>query len=197
MKKIIVSILIGIGVFNFSNAQIKPSFGLKAGLNFSSISEVEFTGEDGSTIEELGGNSTGFHVGVVLHIPIKKYGVMLEALYSSEGGDNIDLDYINVPILLTYKIIPGLKAHLGPQFKFNVNSDIDIDFDGIEADFIDADSFEDDVKDFNFDGAIGLEYKLPVIGVFAQARYVFGLSDIADNFEEKQNSFQLSVGYRF
>jgi len=183
MKKLIVSLLIAVGVSATAFAQ-KPSFGFKVGANFISLSE-ETTGDD----------ATGFHAGAVFHMPIKKYGVMVEALYSREGSEDLKLDYINIPIMATYKIVPGLRAHLGPQFKVNVNAEADIISGEVNASL--NESFEDDIKDLNFDGVVGLEYKFPVIGIFAQARYVFGLGDLGDETEVKQNIFQLSVGYRF
>ncbi len=192
MKKIVISLLFCLGALSFSYAQIKPSFGLKAGLNFNSLSDAEFepvVDEDPINFD----NNVGFHVGLGVHIPIKKYGILAEALFSQEGSDDFDIAYINLPVMFTYKIIPGLRAQLGPQFKIKVN--VSADFDGIDTSI--EESLEDDIEDLNFDGVAGLEYKFPVIGVFVQARYTFGLSDVGDVFEEKQKSFQLSVGYRF
>lgn len=181
MKKLIASLLITIGLSATMFAQ-KPSFGVKIGANFASLSE-DIAGDD----------ATGFHAGLVFHAPLKRYGIMAEALYSREGTEDLELDYINVPVTVTYKIIPGLRAHLGPQFKVNVNVEADL-----EDTSIDNESLEEDVKDLNFDGVVGLEYRLPVIGIFAQARYVFGLGDIGiDEVKATQNIFQLSVGYRF
>lgn len=184
MKKLIASLLITIGLSATMFAQ-KPSFGVKIGANFASLSE-NLAGDD----------ATGFHAGLVFHAPLKRYGIMAEALYSREGTEDLELDYINVPVTVTYKIIPGLRAHLGPQFKVNVNVEADLEGGAIDASI--NESFEEDVKDLNFDGVVGLEYRLPVIGIFAQARYVFGLGDVGiDEVKATQNVFQLSVGYRF
>ena len=185
MKKVFLVTILSVFGFLATQAQVKPSFGFKAGLNFPKI--------EGDNVESE--NSNGFHAGLVLHIPIKKLGVQAEALYSKEGDKDIDLNYVNVPILLTYKILPGLRFHLGPQFKVKVNAKAD--FEGLDV--AAEEKFEDDINSFNFDGAVGLEYKLPVIGIFAQARYNFALSDTFDSElgSAKQNVFQLSVGYRF
>lgn len=184
MKKLIASLLITIGLSATVFAQ-KPSFGLKIGANFASLSE-DLAGDD----------ITGFHAGLVFHAPLKKYGVMVEALYSREGAEDLELDYINVPVMATYEIIPGLRAHLGPQFKVNVNAEADLLAGQIDGSI--NESFEEDVKDLNFDGVVGLEYRIPIIGIFAQARYVFGLGDLGvDEVKATQNIFQLSVGYRF
>ncbi len=163
-----------------ATAQGKPSFGFKAGLNFT-----DFNGDGSDSVD----TSTGFHAGIVLHMPLpKKIGIQVEAMYSVEKIDDVaDLGYINVPVLLTYKIIPGLRLQVGPQFKIRTNADVEDSQSG----------FEDDLKDFNFDGAVGFEYKFPVIGVFAQARYNYGFTDIQEDADVKSNNFQLSVGYRF
>jgi len=181
MKKLFISLLITIGTFSYVHSQIKPSFGFKAGLNFIKLQDSELD------------DATGFHVGGVVHIPIKKYGFMAEALYSKEGGEELEIDYINLPLMATYKIIPGLRLHLGPQFKFKVNTDISLE--GINAEI--EESIDDDIKDFNFDIVGGLEYKLPAIGIFAQARLVYGIGEIGDEQDGNQGIFQLSVGYRF
>ena len=138
------------------------------------------------------GQSTGFHLGLALQIPlVKKSGLQVEAFYSAEGIDDIDLAYVNLPIMYTYKIVPGLRLQVGPQFKVKLNADVS--FDGVDADA--EESIEDDFNDLNFDAVAGLEYKFPIIGLFFQARANFGLIDVADDFGKSQ-SIQLSAGYR-
>ncbi|WP_010522419.1 porin family protein [Aquimarina agarivorans] len=180
MKKLIITLLISAFGLALANAQGKPSFGLKAGLNF-----MQF---DGKEVEI--DNNSGFHAGVVLAVPlVKKSGLHFEVLYSVESSDDIDLNYVNVPILYTYKIIPGLRLQLGPQFKISTKSEF--------SDEVLRATVEEDFKSLNFDLAAGLEYKFPAIGLFAQARYNYGLTEFEENFELTSNNFQLSVGYRF
>ena len=181
MKKLIISLLITIGAFSIAQAQ-KPSFGFKAGLNFVKLQDTQAD------------DATGFHLGAVLALPIKKFGAMAEIVYSKEGGENLELDYVNVPLMVTYKIVPGLRLHAGPQFKIKANAKVD--FNGISV--TEQENIEDDIKDLNFDIVGGLEYKFPLIGVFAQARLVYGLGDLGDDiFKGQQGIFQLSAGYRF
>jgi len=191
MKKISLLLFLSIFIATSVIAQEKPSFGFKVGLNF-----VDFNADE----IDLDG-STGFHAGIALHVPlVKKYGVQAEALYSIENGEfeagDIDLSYLNIPVLLTYKIAPGLRAQLGPQFKVNVKSDISFDGSDLEVELRDQEEdFEDDVNSLNFDAVAGLEYKFPAIGIFLQARYNFGVTKAIDFDDIKVNSFQLSVGY--
>jgi len=168
MKKLVISLLITIGVFSLAHSQIKPSFGFKGGLNFVKLKDSQVD------------DATGFHAGAVVHFPIKKYGIMAEALYSVEGGEDFELSYINVPVMFTYKLVPGLRLHVGPQFK--VKLDADVSLDGVDVG-AEEKSIEDDVKDLNFDIVGGVEYKLPLIGLFAQARFVYGLGEVSDNVE--------------
>lgn len=184
MKKLGLIVFVCIFAVGAAFAQGKPSFGFKGGLNFVNL-------ESSSDVSL--GQSTGFHAGLALEIPlVKKSGLQVEAFYSAEGIEDFDLAYVNVPIMYTYKIVPGLRLQLGPQFKVKVNADVSLD--GVEAET--EENIEDDFKDFNFDAVGGLEYKFPVIGLFVQARAIFGLNDVGDDFGKSQ-SIQLSAGYRF
>ena len=192
MKKL--GLIIAFVIFTTGSvfAQGKPSFGFKIGSNLVNVN----SSNDVSLGNTFDGDGTGFHAGLVLHIPlVKKSGLQIEGLYSAEGIEDIDLAYINVPVLYTYKILPGLRLQLGPQIKINVDADVSIN-NGIEAD-IDNRAAEEDFKDFNFDAAAGLEYRIPIIGIFVQGRAIFGLNDIGDEDFGKSQSIQLSVGYRF
>lgn len=194
MKKIMTNLCITVIMLSFSSIYAqKPSFGIKGGLNFTSLSK-----------DTDGDDAVGYHAGLIFHAPIKKLGVMVEALYSREGSDKIELDYINVPAMVTYELTKGLRAHLGPQFKVNVSAKYDLSVSNTEGSSVDVgldidnEQLDEDIKDLNFDGVVGLEYRVPVIGVLAQLRYVFGLGELGkENVESTQNIFQLSLGYRF
>ena len=98
--------------------------------------------------------------------------------------------------MYAYKILPGLRLHLGPQFKVKVDADVSIN-DGVTAE-ADNRAVEEDFKDFNFDAVAGLEYRIPIVGIFIQGRTIFGLNDIGEEeFFGKSQAIQLSVGYRF
>jgi len=178
MKKLITFLALSIIGLGTINAQLKPSFGFKAGANFTNF-DAENNIDD----------ATGFHAGVVLHIPLgNKFGLQPEAIYSfSDVKDAFTFSTIDVPLLLTYKLVPGLRVNLGPQLKIDAGSS----FDNAETDAIN--SFES----LNFDALAGLEYRFPVIGIFLQARYKLGITDIVENGDIKENGFLLSAGYRF
>ena len=182
-------------------------FGAKAGLNFAS-----FSGSDADNFNFEG--RTGFHLGLVLELPLAEdFSVQPEVLYSTLGGNTNEfefeqatdlefkVDYISIPVMFKYYIIEGLNIEAGPQFSFNTKSDVT--GDNFENDDV-LNEFEDETNSFDFGGAFGVAYNLPY-GLFAQARYVVGFSKIYSNanvngddeLDLKNNLFQLSAGLKF
>jgi hypothetical protein len=163
-------------------------FGIKAGANFSKF--------NGGNIDS--DNITNFHAGAVVELNIvPMFSVQAEGLFSSQGGKakyeadgvvgvarDINLDYISVPVLAKFYVLPNtLSIMAGPQFSFLVN-------DAEEA-------FE--AKSFDLAASGGLELKI-IAGLFAQARYNIGLTKNSDSEfvgDSKNAVFQLSVGYFF
>lgn len=157
------------------------NFGVKAGANFS-----DFTGDvDTESI-------TSFHAGAVLELNlVPTFSIQAEGLFSSQGATykdtateiakDINLDYISVPLMAKYYILPKkLSFMAGPQFSFLVD----------EAE----ESYES--NSFDMAAAGGVELKI-IAGLFAQARYTIGLTDVSDSIEAKNAVFQLSLGYFF
>jgi hypothetical protein len=187
MKKILLAAVLFAGSFAMQAQGI--NFGVKAGANFSNFSGDLDT--DGIT---------NFHAGAVLELNIvPTFSVQAEGLFSSQGGKavytedgavgvarDINLDYISVPVMAKFYLLPDrLSLMAGPQFSFLVN-------DAKE---------QFDAKTFDLAAAGGVELKI-IAGLFAQARYTIGLSNVFDDVEgfdvdAKNAVFQLSVGYFF
>ena len=192
--------------------------GAKAGVNFSSIS--------GDTSGDFSG-LTSFHIGGLVEIPInEKFSIQPEILYSMQGAageyyvipfggfgtkyeTNLKLDYINIPIMAKYYVIEGLSLEAGPQFGILVSAKEEGKL--IEQGSGESETFDRDVKEnYNsLDVAFGLgaAYRLNN-GIFFSARYLIGISQILNNdnvdtrfylsdFNQRNNVFQLSVGYSF
>jgi hypothetical protein len=99
-------------------AHAQLSFGIKGGLN---ISSVKFSGDFLNA-----GNVTGFHIGPLVELMVPYTGIGLDAailysqkgLYSSQGGglarkQNISTDYIDIPVNVKWKVgIPLIKGYL-------------------------------------------------------------------------------------
>jgi len=185
MKKFLLAVALLAGTFATQAQGL--NFGIKAGANFSNFQGDLDT--DGIT---------SFHAGAVLELNIvPTFSVQAEGLFSSQGGKakyeadgvvgvarDIKLDYISVPVLAKFYILPNtLSITAGPQFSFLVNDADDI----LET------------KKFDLAASGGLELKI-IAGLFAQARYNIGLTNVNDSEvrgDVKNGVFQVSVGYFF
>lgn len=154
-------------------------FGLKAGANYANFTGNEADGFDGLT---------SYHVGAVLELKVlENFAVQPELLYSSQGAkrdgfDDVKLDYVTVPVLAKFYLISDrLSLEAGPQFSFLVNDNLEQTFKK---------------KDFDFAAVGGLGFNFTE-NIFAQARYVVGLTDTTKDAEIKNSVIQLSLGYRF
>lgn len=122
MKKTITFILVAIAMMVVMPAKAQVQFGLKGGLNVTSMSfsEKVFNKE----------NRAGFFIGPTAKftLPIVGLGVDASALYDQREaeveGDKIKQQAINIPVNLRYGVGLGETANLfffaGPQFGFNV-----------------------------------------------------------------------------
>lgn len=199
MKRLCFALLTLFTVMGVQAQQV--SLGLKAGVNFSS-----FTGDDSDMLNLSG--RTGFLIGVTGEIMFtENLGVQPEVLYSSQGAksdfhldipdfgtlsvDEFKVDYISIPILFKYYPIERLSLEIGPQMAFKVNSEVE----GSMGNLSDTADFDDETESFEFGGAVGLGYELP-IGLFLQARYVAGFTDVYKDISVKNSVFQLALGYK-
>lgn len=172
MKKLILLAIALIGLTTISNAQ-SFKFGFKGGLNFATING------DGADAD----SRTGYHIGAVGQIGVGPlFTIQPEILYSAQGAKDFDLDYLNIPILAKFKFAKLFSVEVGPQFGFLVN-------DGFETEVSDA----LELKSFDMSAAIGAGVEFNKF--FAQLRYNIGLTNITDNGDNKNATFQISVGY--
>jgi hypothetical protein len=205
-KLLSVSALL-LGAVTVSNAQedasnkdsMAVSFGVKGGVNFATL--------DGGDIDSPD-SRTSFHVGAFAEIPVADiFSVQVEALYSGQGAEydfrgsdgdkaELQLDYINVPVLAKLYLVKGLSIEVGPQFSFLVNDEFDYNPNSDGGDIDLEDSAAPDFKTFQVGAAGGLTFQTES-GLFATARYVRDLTDIAKNANIQNSVFQLGVGFKF
>lgn len=190
------------------------SFGVKGGLNLSTVNGGSFDSPD---------YRVGFHAGVVVEFPIADiFSIQVEGLYSQQGyeisdyrdlgigypnpatprpilgaNDNPEteyqLDYINVPVLFKFYITEGFSAEAGPQFSFLVSEEYDNrPYEGS------GDRNTDIFETFDVGATGGVTFQTPS-GLFASGRYTQGITDILQNSNQKitNSVFQISVGYKF
>ena len=195
MKKLLV--IGAVALFGIMNAQ---TFGVKAGANFSSVNGITGLDQKGKI---------GFYAGILMNAPIAaEFSIQPEVLYSNLGaktsGDiasSIHLDYISVPVMFQYNVLPQLYIEAGPQFSFLLDSRVTSDNAEIEQAGNELVK-KDNLKGFDFGAGLGAGYFFtPNIGL--TARYVAGFTDIAknragdDSNRARNNVFQLGLAYKF
>ncbi|HEY0580021.1 MAG TPA: porin family protein [Candidatus Nitrosocosmicus sp.] len=91
-------------------------FGIKAGVNFAN-KNVEGTSFD---------TKTGVNAGVMIQFPLgHRFFLHPELLYSVKGykiSNKVNLYYINLPIILGYKITSGFSVLIGPEAGYLENA---------------------------------------------------------------------------
>lgn len=185
MKKVFLVCILSVMTFAAKAQNI--DLGIKAGVNFATISDV--------TDAE---SKTGFVVGAFAGFKLgEKFGVQADLLYSQQGAKfdagDIDLSYVNVPVVAKYFVTDKFNIQLGPQFGFVVDDNISKVLGDI------AEAEKTDVT-----GVVGVGLHLP-FGLRADARYNFGLTDILKsnnsdvNITEpgKNSVITIALGYSF
>jgi hypothetical protein len=196
MKKITL-LLVTVFTFGIVNAQDKEdmSFGVKGGLNISSITNAN---QDGMNSNSL----VGFHVGFFGEFMLNdEFFIQPELLYSTQGvklevdGDKGDLklDYINVPVMAKYYIADAFSLEFGPQIGFLVSSKAKSGGESIDV--------KDDTKSIDVSLGFGANYNFAENFMFG-ARYNLGLTRVQKDLfpgesESKNSVFQISLGYKF
>ncbi|REC78494.1 PorT family protein [Chryseobacterium elymi] len=209
MKKLILGLAVTASSLAFaqqtSSSSNPVTFGVKGGMNVSSLSKDEGLDDQKSKI--------GFNAGVFANIPVaESFSVQPEVLYSQYGAkadytllgtkysSSTKLDYIAVPVMFQYNLIPNLYLEAGPEFGFLVSAKNKIKNEN-NGNSSTSDNYKDDLKTFNFGIGIGAGYYFtPNFGL--TARYVAGLTDVAKDRPNgsdavKNNVFQVGLAYKF
>lgn len=185
MKKLWIVTLIGLmSTIGYGQG---IDFGIKAGVNFATLTDA--TGLD---------NRTGFVGGIFVGGKLgDKLGIQADLLYSQQGGEfnagDFDLNYVNVPVVLKYFVTDKLHIHGGPQFGILIDDNAQT--------VIGQTINKIGTNDTDISGIIGVGLDLP-LGIRADARYNFGLTDVPDAPElgltkGKNSVITLSLGYSF
>jgi hypothetical protein len=187
-------LLLLIAALSFSNLHAQSiHLGIKGGANVNKLTGQSFTDKF----------SFGYHIGGFIEIGIgKKLSLQPEvfvsqikqdtssqfrAIYNNLLGvapSNIQLSYLNLPILLGYKLSDQFSIQLGPQYSILMNQNANLLQNGKNA-------FKN--GDFSILGGLQLEVsKFRIYG-----RYVVGLNNLndIDKMDEwKNQSLQIGIG---
>lgn len=177
MKKVtLIAILCLITSISFSQG---ISYGIKGGYNYSTVR---------ANNQSLISGQNGFHAGVFANISAIILQVQPELLFSQKGyqvenGNDLRLNYIDIPLLLKVKVLPFVTVDAGPQYSYLINTKD-----------INKDSNLPAMPSFNksdLSAVIGGSVNFWKIG--ASLRYVHGFTEIEDFNQSKNSMFQLSL----
>ena len=157
------------------------NIGVKGGLNSFNINT-----DNGSSFD----SKTGLHLGLLGHIHLSdKYAFQPEIVYSMQGAKSgnrdINLDYINVPLLVQYMFDNGFRIQAGPQLGLLVNA---------KSENSSSVDIKDDFKSIDLGLSVGASYVHPPTGFGIDARYNLGLSDISESSSVKSTNQGIQVG---
>jgi hypothetical protein len=183
----LVSLLIFITVSYAQHFNI----GIKGGLNAYTITNDNVFEND---------LKTGLHLGLIGHAHLSgQIALQPEILYSAQGSRytmsgnkvNLNLNYINVPLIFQYMYDNGFRLQAGPQLGVLVsaksksnNSEYDV---------------KDDFETIDLGIGVGVSYVNPATDFGVDVRYNHGLTNISknDNSALYNRGFQLGVFYLF
>jgi hypothetical protein len=187
MKKIVFTVFVLL-VFVGVKAQ---EFGVKIGLNYSNY----HTSDD---ISDVTDPLLRFNAGVFADFELSDRIVLHpELLYSAKGlavlddvdGYDYQQNYLDIPILFSYRINDELSFNIGPEIGFLLSAKVT---DGTNT---------EDIKEFmegmEYGLDFGFSYRIPM-GLVFDARYDLGLSNIFKDFSDDDiynRVFQFSVAY--
>lgn len=155
----------------------QTSYGVKLGTNFSS-----YYGDDADNVDA----KTGLHLGFVSDISLNEsLSIQPELLFSFEGANDLDINYIRLPLLAKYYAMEGLSFNFGPQLGVVVL-----------AEDMNGNDIGDLVNTIDVDMVFGVSYVLEN-GFFASAAYDYGVTDVFKDLDLKVSMFHLSIGFQF
>ncbi|AZI54719.1 PorT family protein [Epilithonimonas vandammei] len=196
MKKIFA--MLGLTLMSLAYSQ---SFGVKGGANISTISKENTWGDTNSKI--------GFYVGAYMNAPVNAlFSIQPELIYNNMGvkytngntSHTLNLNYLSMPIMFQFELIPKFYVEGGPQFGVLVGNKNKYQSDNktiIEKD-------KDAYNQLDLSGGIGLGFKFNNMAI--GARYIIGFTDIKKNGSTSWNNsdkqlrnsgFQIGLQYGF
>ncbi|MEQ8549481.1 MAG: porin family protein [Cyclobacteriaceae bacterium] len=175
---------------NSAQAQ-HANIGIKGGLN-------------GYTIEgdNSGGNDLklSFNLGLLAHFHLgNQFALQPELVYSGQGtqrkiaGSNVDLNlnYVNIPLLFQYMFDNGFRLEAGPQLGILSSAKSVIGNNSIDV--------KSDYESTDVSIAMGMSYVKPSTGFGFDIRYNYGLTNInkSNTSNAYNRGWQLGFFYLF
>jgi len=199
MKKIILSLLL------FSPLLAYGQFGIKAGLNFSNVT---------NTSAITNSNETGYNVGIFLEPKSKSIlSSKTELIFSKQGYNystgsvtgNANLMYLMLPTYMCINITRFFQIHIGAQLAYMLNAKADsTNAAGTSYPFSNAMKYYNRF-DYGFGGGVEVHpFKGLLVGTRVNISLAKLYSDAAkgqipslSSLDVRQNLFQIYAGWHF
>ncbi len=171
MKNLLLSASLLLFSFYSKAQSTNIHFGLKAGLNISSLHYETSKGYD---------SRASFYIGALAHIHASKnFAIQPELMFSGQGAKTTvsgsdyktNLGYINLPVLVQYMTGGGFRLETGPQIGVLVSAKAKTDGSNNDVDI------KDNFKTTDCSWVFGVGY-ITTSGLGFDARYNLGLSHI-------------------
>jgi len=189
--------LLAVSAFSCAFSQ---SFGVKGGVNISTINTDGW--DDTNT-------KIGYYAGLYMHAPVNSvFAIQPELIFNSVGAKysagktshTLTLDYIAMPIMFQFELIPQFYLEAGPQMGFLISNKDKFESGDKTTTITDKDRFN------SFDLSLGLGAGVKIQNSLKlTARYLAGFSDISKNGETslendnklRNSGFQIGIQYGF
>lgn len=180
MKKIVLALVAMMAVVSVNAQQmyLKPMVGANMTKFVGDVSHQKMK------VGIVAGAEFGYNLS-------QQFGISAGLLYAIQGSKtdgadkNLNVDYLNIPILANYSIIPGLSIKAGPQIGILTRAKYG-DYD-----------YKDEFNSIDLSIPVGLSYEISDFVI--DARYNIGVSNIAkDSGDDKMRNsvIQLTLGYK-
>jgi len=199
MKKIAIALMCMIMATGAAMAQKQFTFGPKIGVDYT-----HYWGEDVGH-----GGQLNYQAGLFMEYRFtNKFSVAPEIVFAAQGGkydwheDGVKIkatdhvNYINIPVMMKFYVVPELSIDFGPQLGVNVYSKMTQEWEALGIKHKETDDLKDDTKTVDFGLGLGLTYNI-TNDVFVQGRYTMGMTKAFDHGNDKNGNAQIAIGYRF
>ena len=191
MKKILFIACLSVVSLSLKAQGVHVNWGVKAGLNLATLNI-----EDDTTDYSL---KPSFNAGLLAHIHFSEdFALQPELIYSGQGtkyslaGDdyNLNLSYINLPVLLQYMFGGGFRVETGPQVGALISANSKVGSN--------SEDIKDNFNTMDFSWVFGLGY-VSASGFGGDVRYNLGISNINKTDPPKTRNSVIAVGlfYQF
>ena len=200
MKKIAIALMCTILATGAAMAQKQFTFGPKIGVDYTHYWGKD-VGHDGVL---------NYQAGLFMEYRFTdRFSVAPEVVFAAQGGKykwfefngaeistTDHMNYVNVPVMLKFYVVPALSIDFGPQLGINVyhKATDKWTYDGDEH----KETYElEGAKTVDFGVGLGLTYNIAK-DVFVQGRYTMGMTKVFEgNYNGKNGNAQIAIGYRF